>query len=237
MLTGRATEGRDVLQTFAHHIRDGLIPNLFPEAKTEGLYHTADATLWFFHALHRYEEAAGRARDPSVPAPPAGRGGPEALRRHAVRDRRRRQRRPLAPGRRRLPAHLDGRQGGRLGGDAAAREGGRDQRALLQCASPAGGMAEGGGGRRLGTGPRRSACAPPTSRRAPIACDRRFNRRFWNAASNCLYDVVDAQDGAHAGGDDPSVRPNQLLAISLPAPGPRARALAARARASCASSW
>jgi predicted glycogen debranching enzyme len=45
-----------------------------------------------------------------------------------------------------------------------------------------------------------------------------FNRRFWNAAGNCLFDVVDAQDGPHAGGDDPSIRPNQLLAISLDHP-------------------
>jgi predicted glycogen debranching enzyme len=35
-------------------VRDGLIPNMFPEGTREGLYHTADATLWFFHALHRY---------------------------------------------------------------------------------------------------------------------------------------------------------------------------------------
>jgi len=30
---------------------------MFPEGEKEGLYHTADATLWFFHALHRYLEA------------------------------------------------------------------------------------------------------------------------------------------------------------------------------------
>jgi predicted glycogen debranching enzyme len=29
---------------------------LFPDGSDEGLYHTADATLWFFHALHRYLE-------------------------------------------------------------------------------------------------------------------------------------------------------------------------------------
>ena len=40
-------------------MRDGLIPNLFPEGEKEGLYHTADATLWFFHALHRYVEITG----------------------------------------------------------------------------------------------------------------------------------------------------------------------------------
>ncbi|HEV7920707.1 MAG TPA: glycogen debranching enzyme N-terminal domain-containing protein, partial [Thermoanaerobaculia bacterium] len=54
LTTGRHNEARAILQTFAHHIRDGLIPNLFPEGAHEGLYHTADATLWFFHAMDRY---------------------------------------------------------------------------------------------------------------------------------------------------------------------------------------
>jgi predicted glycogen debranching enzyme len=52
--TGRYIEAGWILRTFAHYVRDGLIPNMFPEGEKEGLYHTADATLWFFHALHRY---------------------------------------------------------------------------------------------------------------------------------------------------------------------------------------
>jgi predicted glycogen debranching enzyme len=54
LCTGRYAEAGYILRTFANHIRDGLIPNLFPEGEKEGLYHTADATLWFFHALDRY---------------------------------------------------------------------------------------------------------------------------------------------------------------------------------------
>src|SRR5207248_170797 len=54
LVTGRQVEARYILRTFAHYVRDGLIPNLFPEGEKEGLYHTADATLWFFHALARY---------------------------------------------------------------------------------------------------------------------------------------------------------------------------------------
>jgi predicted glycogen debranching enzyme len=57
--TGRFAEAAWILRTFSHYIRDGLIPNLFPERRTEGLYHTADATLWFFHALDRYTETSG----------------------------------------------------------------------------------------------------------------------------------------------------------------------------------
>ena len=56
LATGRALEAEWILRTFAHYVRDGLIPNMFPEGDIEGLYHTADATLWFFHALDRYLE-------------------------------------------------------------------------------------------------------------------------------------------------------------------------------------
>src|SRR5262249_33452938 len=59
LVTGRHAEARYILRTFAYYIRDGLIPNLFPEGGKEGLYHTADATLWFFHALRRYVDYTG----------------------------------------------------------------------------------------------------------------------------------------------------------------------------------
>lgn len=52
--TGRHTEAGWILRTFAHYVKEGLIPNLFPEGQNDGLYHTADASLWFFHALGRY---------------------------------------------------------------------------------------------------------------------------------------------------------------------------------------
>src|SRR5205807_1213096 len=57
LTTGRFHEAAWILRTFAHYIRHGLIPNMFPEGQNEGLYHTADATLWFFQALHRYMHA------------------------------------------------------------------------------------------------------------------------------------------------------------------------------------
>jgi predicted glycogen debranching enzyme len=40
-----------------------------------------------------------------------------------------------------------------------------------------------------------------------------FNRRFWYQKGGYLYDVVDGDQG-----DDPSCRPNQVFAISLPNP-------------------
>lgn len=52
--TGRYQEARWILRTFAYYVKNGLIPNLFPEGEKHGLYHTADASLWFFHSLQRY---------------------------------------------------------------------------------------------------------------------------------------------------------------------------------------
>ncbi|HEU5054940.1 MAG TPA: amylo-alpha-1,6-glucosidase, partial [Kofleriaceae bacterium] len=40
-----------------------------------------------------------------------------------------------------------------------------------------------------------------------------FNRRFWSDEVGHLLDIVDGDEG-----DDPALRPNQLLAISLPNP-------------------
>jgi predicted glycogen debranching enzyme len=54
LATGRFAEAGYILRTFSHYVRDGLIPNLFPEGEQAGLYHTADATLWYFHAIDRY---------------------------------------------------------------------------------------------------------------------------------------------------------------------------------------
>ena len=57
LITNRFLEASWILRNFAKSIRHGLIPNLFPEGSREGLYHTADATLWFFHAIDRYLQA------------------------------------------------------------------------------------------------------------------------------------------------------------------------------------
>src|SRR5262249_59576787 len=43
LCTGRKLEAGYILRTFAHYVRDRLIPNYFPDGEKEGLYHTADA--------------------------------------------------------------------------------------------------------------------------------------------------------------------------------------------------
>jgi len=79
--------------------------------------------------------------------------------RHALRHRRRSGRRTAQAGRPGLSAHLDGRQGGRLGGHPAPRQGGGDQRPMVQLAEAAGGLAAQRAERRLARGRACRSCA------------------------------------------------------------------------------
>ena len=94
LATGRIAEAGSILRMFAHHVRDGLVPNMFPEGANEGLYHTADATLWFFHAIDRYVRASRRRRTLAQLLPTLRTIIEHHMRGHAVRHRRRSRRRP-----------------------------------------------------------------------------------------------------------------------------------------------
>ncbi|MDD2716530.1 MAG: amylo-alpha-1,6-glucosidase [Candidatus Wallbacteria bacterium] len=55
LVTGRFSEAEGVLLTFIGNLKNGLIPNVFDDnSGNPGGYNTADATLWLFHALYRY---------------------------------------------------------------------------------------------------------------------------------------------------------------------------------------
>lgn len=52
--TKRFDEARDILKTFAMYIKDGLVPNMFPDNGLAPLYNTVDASLWYFNATYNY---------------------------------------------------------------------------------------------------------------------------------------------------------------------------------------
>jgi predicted glycogen debranching enzyme len=204
LATGRAVEAAWILRTFAQYVRDGLIPNMFPEGENDGLYHTADATLWFFHAVHRYVERTGdratlRGLLPTL----------VSIVEHHLRGTRFAIRVDPADGLLR-----QGQEGYQLtwmdakcdGWVVTPRRGKAVEinalwynalRLLQRWLSE-----EGQEGR-----------AADLARHADRA-RASFNRRFWYAEGGHLYDVVDGDDGR----DDPACRPNQVLAISLDHP-------------------
>lgn len=54
LATRRYQEAADILLTFAQYVKHGLIPNMFPDDDLAPLYNTADASLWYFYAVHQY---------------------------------------------------------------------------------------------------------------------------------------------------------------------------------------
>ena len=199
LLTGRHDEARSILRTFAQNIRQGLIPNLFPEHGSEGLYNTADATLWFFHALDRYVEATGDR---------------EMLRELL----------PALVGI--VEHHLNGTLFGigADGEDGLLRQGADGYQLTWMDAKVDDWVVTPRRGKaveinalwynalRLLSGwvqDHQYTTSLPLAERA-AAAQQAFNRRFWYGEGGYLYDVV---DGEH--GDDASCRPNQIFALSL----------------------
>jgi 4-alpha-glucanotransferase len=57
LATGRPQVARRILATFASFVSQGMLPNVFPGAGEHADYNTADASLWFFEAWRAYFEA------------------------------------------------------------------------------------------------------------------------------------------------------------------------------------
>ena len=63
LCTKRYEDAREILESFAKYIRNGLVPNLFPDENKEPLYNTVDASLWYFQAVYKYLKYTGEEAD------------------------------------------------------------------------------------------------------------------------------------------------------------------------------
>jgi predicted glycogen debranching enzyme len=127
LATGKPDVARDILTAFSQFISEGMLPNRFPDRGEQPEYNTVDATLWYFEAIRAWLAATGDVAFVKAKLLPALRGIIGNAIRHP------RGRRWIVTGRRtRSTAHVDGRKGGRLCGDAEARKAGGDSGALVQ---------------------------------------------------------------------------------------------------------
>jgi predicted glycogen debranching enzyme len=204
LLPRRFREARGILRTFAGYVRDGLIPNLFPEGAEEGRYNTADATLWFFHALDRYLAYTGDHTFVRALLPLCE----EIIQRHVAGTR--------------FGIAVDGNDQLLSQGEDGYALTWMDAKCDDWVVTPRRGktveinalwynalVTMAGWLRAF----ERGGDAEAYEERAQRVRES-FNARFWFEDGGYLYDVVDGPDKKV----DPLLRPNQLIAISLPHP-------------------
>ncbi|MGB4504305.1 MAG: amylo-alpha-1,6-glucosidase [Syntrophaceticus sp.] len=54
LCTRRFQDAREILATFSAYTKEGLVPNMFTGPGEEPLYNTVDASLWYFYAIQKY---------------------------------------------------------------------------------------------------------------------------------------------------------------------------------------
>jgi predicted glycogen debranching enzyme len=59
LVTGKYSEAKDILQNFMHYSKSGLIPNFVSDKSGIPVYDTVDATLWYVNAVLQYVKYTG----------------------------------------------------------------------------------------------------------------------------------------------------------------------------------
>ncbi len=198
LTTGRYGVARAILTTFADLMDRGMLPNTFSETG-QAQFNTVDGTLWFFHAIDRYMRAS---QDTSILKElfPVLEGAVDwhlKGTRHNIK--------------------VDAADGLLYAGEPGIQLTWMDAKVDGWVVTP-----------RIGKPVEINALwfnaiclmaawardlqtEATDYQRLAAQIGPSFRQRFWNPDANCLYDVVDGPDGA-----DASLRPNQLLAVSLP---------------------
>jgi len=208
LATGRTKDAGSILRTFAAHISDGMLPNRFPDGGQAPEYNTVDATLWYFHAIAAYLEASGdRAllRD----LYPVLRDIVDWHRRGT-----------------RYAIRVDPQDGLLFAGEPGVQLTWMDAKSGEWVVTPRIGKPVevnalwhhalsqlAGWARTL-----KDTRAAADYGAAAVRVADSFIQRYWYATGGYLYDVVDVpSDQSDRGGGrvDPSLRPNQIFAVSL----------------------
>jgi predicted glycogen debranching enzyme len=197
LATGRPEIARRILETFASFVSQGMLPNVFPGAGDRAEYNTADASLWFFDAWRAYFDATGdvSALREAFPVLSNMIEWHQRGTRYGI---------GVDPADGLLKAGVAGVQltwmDAKVGDWVVTPRIGKPveinalwYNALRIMSAFAGRLAE------------------PDNFSAPAEAAKRSFARFVRADGEGLYDVIDGPNG-----DDASIRPNQIFAVSLP---------------------
>ena len=198
LATGRFADARKILETFARFVDRGMLPNVFPGAGTTPEYNTVDAALWYVEAWRGYVAATGdtAALEPAF-----------AILADIIDWHRRGTRYGIA---------VDAADGLVRAGEPGVQLTWMDARVGDWVVTPRIGKPVEINALWYNALVAMAAFAARLSRSAEsytIAAQRARDgfQRFIKPDGSGLFDVIDGPDG-----DDPALRPNQLLAVSLP---------------------
>ena len=59
LCTARSGLAKEILEEFSERIQDGLLPNTFPDRGGQPEYNSVDSALWYFEAVRAYAEVTG----------------------------------------------------------------------------------------------------------------------------------------------------------------------------------
>jgi predicted glycogen debranching enzyme len=198
LATHRYEEAEKVLRTFAGHVDRGMLPNRFPDDGDTPEYNTIDATLWFFEAIRAYHNATNDTDLVADLFPVLA----DVVAWHHRGTR--------------YGIHVDPDDGLLTGGEPGMQLTWMDAKVDDWVVTP-----------RIGKAVEINALwynalrimaafahileedASPYDAAADKA--RTGFQRFWNTERGFCFDVIDGPDG-----NDPSLRPNQVFAVSLP---------------------
>ena len=201
LATHRFNTAREILLAFAAHLDRGLIPNRFPDAGDQPEYNTVDGTLWFVHAVGEYLRRTGDA---------------DFVREHLFD---------------KLKQVIDWHERGthyniRVGDDGLLHAGADGVQLTWMDARVGDWVVTPRRGKPVEIEALWHNALRTVEELARLFDDQaafvhcraladtvhaRFNEQFWNGEANCLYDCI-SSDGT----PDPSLRPNQIFAVSLP---------------------
>jgi glycogen debranching enzyme len=199
---GRYDVAASILKTYASFVDRGMLPNRFPDGGEAPEYNTVDATLWMFHALDDYLQAKHDLKLLGELFPILV----NIIHAHVEGTR--------------FGIHVDAKDGLLCAGEAGTQLTWMDAKNGDQVFTPRAGKAVEINAlwlNALHVMVRLAGLVRNLSEKrfCELLLDRASANfgRFWNEERACLYDVIDVEGGSAR---DDRVRPNQILAISLP---------------------
>ena len=203
LVAGRFEIARRILLAFARYVDGGMLPNDFPDAGGKPEYNTVDAGLWYFEAVRQYFAATQDSATLQKLFPVLA-GMIDA---HIAGTR--------------YNIHVDSTDGLLYAGGSGIQLTWMDAKIGDWVVTPRTGKPVEINALWINALETMAQFARLQNKSEDIyerlsAQAKNSFQKFWNAERNCCFDVIDAPGATKTGGKDAALRPNQILAVSLP---------------------